>query len=234
MTTLLQRQRELCERARDAHLEWLLRDLEVDLVLDVGANRGQFASALRAMGHAGPVVSFEPAPQPRAELAHLAAGDEAWWVRAEALGSTSGEARLHAVDDESELGSLREASDFGRSWKEALGRARDEVVAVRRLDEVWDEVSHGASRVLLKLDTQGHDLEAFRGAGDLVLPGGPVVAVVTEVALLPIYDGVPTMDEHLAETGAAGWSVAGLYPVSFDAGSLRVIELDAVLVRAPD
>jgi FkbM family methyltransferase len=233
VTTLLQRQRELCERARDAHLEWLVGDLEVDLVLDVGANRGQFAGALRAMGYAGRVVSFEPAAQPRAELERVAAQDEAWSVRPEALGSTSGEAPLHAVDDESELGSLREASDFGRSWKEVLGHAHDEVVAVRRLDEVWDEVSHGASRVLLKLDTQGHDLEAFRGAGDLVRPGGPVVAVVTEVAQLSIYDDVPTMDEHLAETGAAGWSLAGLYPVSFDAASLRVIELDAVLVRAP-
>ena len=32
---------------------------------------------------------------------------------------------------------------------------------------------------------------------------------------------------------AAGWSLAGLYPVSFERASLRVIEHDAVLVRTP-
>ena len=86
---------------------------------------------------------------------------------------------------------------------------------------------------LLKLDTQGFDLAAFRGAGPLVQADGPVVAVLSEVACLPIYDGVPLMAEHLQEYAAAGWSLAGLYPVSFERASLRVIEHDAVLVRTP-
>ena len=32
---------------------------------------------------------------------------------------------------------------------------------------------------------------------------------------------------------ANGWSLAGLYPVSFERATLRVIEHDAVLVRTP-
>ena len=227
-------QRRLCETARDAHLHWLIRDLSVDLVLDVGANRGQFSSGLRASGYAGRIVSFEPAPAPRVELERLAAGDAAWEVRAWALGDTDGEAVLHAVDEESELGSLRESSDFGRGWKEAMGRTREQPVVVRRLDGAWDDLAGHASRVLLKLDTQGFDLAAFRGAGRLVQTGGPVVALLSEVACLPIYDEVPLMAEHLATYAAAGWSLAGLYPVSFDRPTLRVIEHDAVLVRTPE
>ncbi|MDN4163373.1 FkbM family methyltransferase [Nocardioides abyssi] len=231
----LDRQRELGEQARDAHLRWLLDALDVDLVLDVGANRGQFARGLREGGYAGPLVSFEPASGPRAELERAAADDPAWEVRPWALGERSGSAVLHAVDEQSELGSLRPTSDFGRSWKDVMARTREEVVEVRRLDEVWADVSGlapGASSVLLKLDTQGFDLATFRGAGALVGPGGPVVALVSEVACVPIYDEVPLMDEHLAEYAAAGWALAGLYPVSFDPPTLRVIELDAVLVRA--
>ena len=229
----LRRQRRLAEEARDAHLEWLLDALDVDLVLDVGANRGQFGTGLRELGYAGPLVSFEPAAGPRERLEDLAAADPAWSVRPWALGAASGVAELHAVDEESELGSLREASAFGRGWKDVLGRTRAERVDVRRLDAVWPDVGGDARRVLLKLDTQGHDLEAFRGAGALVQPGGPVVALLTEVAVLPIYDGVPTMDAHLAELADAGWALAGLHPVSFERETLRVIELDAVLVRGP-
>ena len=230
-------QRLLCEQARDAHLHWLIDALAVDLVLDVGANRGQFGTGLRASGYAGRIVSFEPAPAPRAELEQVAAGDDAWEVRGWALGETDGTAVLHAVDEESELGSLRESSEFGRAWKDVMARTREEVVEVRRLDGAWESLRRGltgdASRVLLKLDTQGFDLAAFRGAGRLVAAGGPVVALLSEVACLPIYDGVPLLPEHLEEYAAAGWSLAGLYPVSFERATLRVIEHDAVLVRTP-
>ncbi len=234
VSDLLQRQRALTEQSRDAHLRWLVGALDVDLVLDVGANRGQFGQGLREGGYAGRLVSFEPAAAPRAELEDRAASDPTWEVLPWALAESDGEAVLHAVDEESELGSLRESSDFGRAWKPLMARTREERVGVRRLDGVWGSLPGGpGERVLLKLDTQGFDLAAFRGAGALVGPGGPVVAVLSEVANVPIYDDVPLMDVHLAEYAAAGWSLAGLYPVSFDPASLRVIEHDAVLVRTP-
>ncbi len=227
-------QRQLVERARDAHLRWLTDALEVDLVLDVGANRGQFARSLREGGYAGRLVSFEPAAGPRARLEALASADPGWEVRPWALGESEGEAVLHAVDEETELGSLRPSSEFGRAWKDVMSRTREERVVVRRLDAAWDELAGEATRVLLKLDTQGFDLAAFRGAGRLVRAGGPVVALLSEVANLAIYDDVPPMAEHLAEYAGAGWSLAGLYPVSFERASLRVIEHDAVLVRTPE
>ncbi|MCR6029855.1 FkbM family methyltransferase [Nocardioides sp. zg-579] len=231
VTSHLDRQRALSEQARDAHLRWLIEDLAIDLVLDVGANSGQFATSLRTQGYAGALASFEPAAGPRERLVAAAAGDDRWRVHPWALGEQEGTAVLHAVDEQSELGSLRPSSAFGRAWKDVMARTREEEVQVRRLDAVWCEVAGGAERALLKLDTQGFDLPAFRGAGALVEAGGPVVAVLSEVAVVPIYEGVPLMEEHLAAYTEKGWALAGLYPVSFDPPTLRVIELDAVLVR---
>ena len=228
-------QRRLAEEARDAHLRWLLTALDVDCVVDVGANRGQFGQALRTLGFTGRIASLEPAAAPRRELGVAAAADPDWHVWPCALGEADGTAVLHAVDDEPELGSLLPASDFGLGWKDVMGRTREERVDVRRLDGLWEEVSGGSRRTLLKLDTQGYDLHAFAGAGALVTdPDGPVVALLSEVSLVPIYDGMPPMAEQLAAYEAAGWGLAGLHPVSFDRASLRVIELDALLVRDPD
>jgi len=230
----LSHQRRLAEEARDAHLRWLLDAVAVDCVVDVGANRGQFGRAVRGLGYAGRLVSLEPAAGPRRDLVETAAGDACWHVLPVALGEEDGTADLLAVDEESELGSLLPASEFGLAWKDVMGRTRREQVDVRRLDGIWEDVAAGARRVLLKLDTQGYDLAAFRGAGRLVSDAdGPVVAVLSELSLVPIYEAMPTMAEQLAAYEAAGWSLAGLHPVSFDAATLRVIELDALLVRSP-
>ncbi len=221
MTDPLLAQRLLAEQARDAHVLWIMQALDVDCVLDVGANRGQFATSLRRGG-------------PRAELEAAMSGDPEWRVRPWALGDSPGTATLHGLRGDSELGSLLPASDFGLGWKPGMSETYDEDVDVVRLDDVWDEVAGGFSRVLLKLDTQGFDLAAFRGAGDVVAgAASPVVALLSEVSLVPIYDGMPTMAEQLAAYGAAGLELAGLYPVSFDRATLRAIELDAVMVRAP-
>ena len=37
-----------------------LRAFDIDLVIDIGANEGQFANVLRAGGYLGRIVFFEP------------------------------------------------------------------------------------------------------------------------------------------------------------------------------
>jgi FkbM family methyltransferase len=217
------------------HVAWLLDRYRVDLVLDVGANVGQYAIKLRRNGFRGHIVSFEPVPAFASKLAKLAADDERWVVQQVALGSTDGLVPLRV---QRTFSSMLAASEYGKQRFAPLreGAVQEQIVEVplRRLDALLDELlrgvgtDRGLARVFLKMDTQGFDLEVFRGLGERL---EQVVGLQSEMALLSIYEQMPRMPEALAVYEAAGFEISGLYPVTSEPDG-RVIEYDCVMVRA--
>lgn len=51
---------------------------KINLLFDVGANRGQYASVMRDIGYRGRIVSFEPIQSVFTELEQKAKSDEQW------------------------------------------------------------------------------------------------------------------------------------------------------------
>jgi hypothetical protein len=101
-------------------------------------------------------------------------------------------------------------------------------VAVARLDEVFDDVVRG-SRVFLKIDTQGSDLEVLSGATS-ALPH--VHGLQIELSVMAIYTGTPDYVEALQVISAHGFTPSGFFPVERD-DALRAYEFDGVFVRSP-
>src|SRR5699024_10673372 len=84
-------------------------------------------------------------------------------------------------------------------------------------------------RLYLKLDTQGYDLEAFAGLGERTRD---IVAMQSEVALLQIYEGMPRLPPAIETYEGAGFEVTGMFPVTREKDTGRVLEFDCVLARA--
>lgn len=232
---LLAHEQRTMKQLSAAHLAWLLARYRVDVVLDVGANVGQFAQELREHGYAGHIMSFEPVPRFVNKLKTLATDDDRWTVRQLALGTAAGSVPMRVQHS---LSSILEATEYGRGRFRSLEKFADTArvdVPLQRLDAIYDEVlapviAAGVERprVFLKMDTQGFDLEVFRGLGERV---GEIVGLQSEVALLTIYEGMPRMPEAVALYEAAGFEISGLFPVTREPDG-RVIEYDCVMVRA--
>jgi hypothetical protein len=84
-----------------------------------------------------------------------------------------------------------------------------------------------ADRIYLKMDTQGWDLEVLKGAQGAL---GQVIALQTEVAVQPIYDEMPVMQESIAAIADYGFIPSGFFPVHLDV-QMAAIEFDFVAVR---
>lgn len=208
-------------------LQSILTRERIDLVIDVGANIGQFAGELRTF-YTGDIYSFEPVSATFAQLASRAANDARWHPFQLALGRSESELEIN-VSDSSVFSSFLNTNDycsdvFGAETK----AARKEKVRVCTLESFCRQhiPDFADRRIFLKMDTQGFDLEVFGGLGS-VLPR--VVALQSEVSLSPIYEQMPHWTETISRYEHAGFAVAGLFPVNSEAG--RVIEYDCLMIR---
>jgi FkbM family methyltransferase len=205
----------------------VLTRYDVDLVVDVGANVGQYASGLRLAGYTGTIVSIEPVRDVASALSSRAEDDDNWHVHQLALGAQEGVLTINVPADTSVASFL-----VTQAWQNARHPGgvpvRSEPVQVFTLDAQADVLMGDARRVLLKLDTQGFDLDVLRGASMAL---ERVVAIQTELSVLPIYEGMTGYLDAIPELTALGFTPAGFFNVDMD-DRLRVIELDGLFVRA--
>ncbi|HXX69470.1 MAG TPA: FkbM family methyltransferase [Polyangiaceae bacterium] len=227
----LVRAKDLENHALSCHLARLLRELEIECVLDVGANRGQYRTFLRRnVGFDRWIISFEPVSRNVSRLQQQAADDPRWVIQGYALGSEDGRMDLNVMKPDF-LSSFRQPHSSVVPLYERLGGKLDHVesVVVRRLDSVIDDLRrrHGADNLFLKLDTQGFDLEVIRGAPRTLRS---VRALQTELSVRPIYENAPPYQKMLDALTERGFSITAVCPVGRD-DRMRVIELDCVLIN---
>lgn len=213
------------------HLRLLFAHLDINCVLDVGANLGQYARFLREHGYEGHIVSFEPVPEAFDALQRAMGGDPRWRGFRYALGEHDGEASFQVSGGDAQASSLLELNEEGpKRWGSDHALLRRETVQVRRLESVLDTVTDGIARprIYLKMDTQGYDLRVLEGAGAR-LP--EVLALQSELAVHEFYEGMTPFAEALARYRAYGYAITGIFPLTREHDHLRVIEFDCVMMR---
>ena len=204
----------------------MLSAAKIDLVLDVGANEGQYALELRKLGFTGRIVSFEPIREVGQRLQANLGQDRQWEFRPMALGSMDGTARIQ-VGAESATSSLLKPSDYLVERASHARSVRDEEVRVARLDTVFEDAWR-SRRIWLKLDTQGFEMEVLRGATTSL---GAIEILQLELSLRPLYVGEPGFMEVSQWLTERGLELVGLEPGFVEASTGRLLQSDVFFAR---
>jgi FkbM family methyltransferase len=208
-------------------LKRFLAVAQPDVILDVGANVGQYARSLRTCGFAGHIISFEAIAGVHAQLQSAAAADARWTVApCCALGRTPGALQINVANN-SVSSSLLPMHDIHLHAAPDSRFIGTQTVRIERLEDVAKPLLP-AGRLMLKVDTQGYEEEVLAGAGEVL---ARACALQVELSLAPLYQGAPTLRRMLEVCETAGFTLQGLIPGFHDAKSGRLLQVDGLFLR---
>ena len=198
----------------------------IELVIDGGANVGQYAGRLREYGYRGQILSIEPGGEAFRSLQAASSKDASWKTVCTALGAEDGEAVLRVMHD-----SVSSSLMAPRPKMQAIcgpKSASEERVPVRTLRGILEEAGAKEMNTLLKLDVQGSEQDALIGAGERL---GDCNFLELELAFEPLFEGQTPALELLHWLEDKGFRSVAWTPNTLDPNTGFGIEFDVILAR---
>jgi FkbM family methyltransferase len=185
-----------------------LAALDPDMIIDVGANKGQFSAMAAKLWPHAQLVAFEPLPDQADKFAsHL--GQRATLHRC-ALAAEQSQMDLH-IASRADSSSLLPLDERQKSMfhMEEIGLL---TVPVYRLDEMIDAQSL-FGRALLKIDVQGFEYEVLLGAKNLI---GSIQWIFVEASFMELYTGQRLFPEIEQLLNGYGYEETGRFNLVSD------------------
>jgi FkbM family methyltransferase len=202
----------------------LLKNYRIDLVLDVGANSGQYGKELRELGYKGRIVSFEPLQSAVTELRRAAAQDGNWRVRSHACGAQNGENTIQVSANSQSSSFLPMQPKHLQVFPDSR-YVRREVVEVRRLDTIFDEVAAPDTKIWLKIDVQGFEAEVVEGAAAVL---DRIAAIQAEISLQALYEGEIPYTDFLSLMASKGFVLVALESYLSDPQTSELLQVECI------
>jgi len=206
----------------------LMEKYDINLVLDVGANTGQFAQYLRNdIKYFKKIISFEPLSSAFRMLKENAKGDDMWAVYNYALGDKNETQEINIAGNLASSSLLNMLPLCSKAAPEAqyIGK---EFVQIRTLDSIFTDISHGENNLFLKLDVQGFESKVLKGAVNLLQK---IDTIQLEMSFVPLYESellFPAMYKLMKDKG---YELVHIEPVFHDRQTGQLLQVDGIFHR---
>jgi FkbM family methyltransferase len=199
----------------------------INTLLDVGANAGQYSIALRKAGFNGRIISFEPLSDAFSELKITSSRDENWQSYNYALGDANTLSTIN-VSGHSPSSSFLPMTDTLREVAPGSGYIREEQIEIKTLDSVFSSLGLDDESVFLKIDTQGYEKKVLDGAiGSL----DKIKGIQLELSATKLYEGEQNYYSICSFLESLNFRLVRVIPGFSDKVSGEMLQFDAIFFR---
>lgn len=189
----------------------VLAQLTISMVVDVGANKGQFSLVAREQFKGAKIHAFEPMPNALKVFRQVFKNDKNLTIFPYALGDITHEMLMHisAREDSSSLLPITHLQN-----RVFPGTAEKMTLRVRsvRFQEAIDDLEI-VEPALLKIDVQGYELQVLQGADQAL---SKFAYIYVECSFQELYENQALAAEVIHFLDLKGFSIQGVYNLTYD------------------
>lgn len=212
----------------EGRLSRLFHQFDIDLVLDVGANRGQYVKMLRGdLDYTGKIVSFEPMHHEYDVLKKNFGTDTEWCGFNVGLGDECRKQTINIAGNSASSSLLSATSRLSEVAPQTISHGTEEV-QVLTLDSIMDDIGITTHETYLKIDAQGYESKVLTGAKEALKH---INTIQLEMALVPMYEGALSFHALMAQMMERDYRLIHMIPGLWDRNSGELLELDGIFHR---
>lgn len=204
------------------------RTFNIDIVFDIGANKGQYAKELRAGGYVDRIVSFEPLSNAYTQLVKESKRFLDWHVHSRcAIGDRIGSAQFNISGNSVSSSILPMLKAHSKAAPDSAYIGREQT-PIETIDSVLPQYLNGNSVPFLKIDTQGYEWQVLEGATKILRQ---ICGIQIELSMIELYEGQRLWRELLHRLEKDGFTLWSLHPEFIDPNTGQVLQTNGIFYR---
>ncbi len=207
----------------------LRNDVGTKIIFDAGAQLGKIAQIYRRLFPEARVICFEPDPTVFGELRQLAENDGNMEAHNIAISDQSGTSDLQCNSLQATSSLLKTHPEAALHWGAGLCETRSVIsVPTSTIDEFCKH-NDIESIDILKMDIQGSELYALRGAEEM-LHNKKIDFIYTEMLFVNTYERQSHYSEVFRHLSMHGYSLYNMYHLAPSASSGQLLQADCLFL----
>ena len=207
-----------------------INSLGINLVFDIGANSGQFASSVLEHGFKGKIISFEPTSSAYELLCKNSKSFQNWIVHERtAIGDRCGSIKINIAGNEAASSSILEMGNTHKQNAPASIYIGSEDTRLITFDSIFNNYFTSDNKCLLKIDVQGYEDKVLDGAFKSLQN---IIAVKLECSTVSLYHGDKTFEYYFSYFDELGYKLFDIDTGFSNPNTGQLLQFDALFLRS--
>lgn len=205
----------------------LMKKNNINTIIDIGANIGQYSLEMRHDGFKGKIVSYEPLANAFLKLKNYAKNDKNWQVYNRAIGNEDGHTFINIAGN-SVSSSISNMQDLHLEIAPDSAYTGKEKISINKLDTIFRDFYSENDRVMLKIDAQGFEKNIIDGAEKFL---EKVILLQLEMSLVSMYENEMLFIDMIAYLKERNFELVSLENGFFDWQTGQLFQVDGVFIN---